>query len=382
MQKETNVVILGSSGSIGKQALEVIDKHNEKFNIIGLAAKDELNILTEQVLKYKPEYVVIGDEKYYSELKNRIDINNTEILTGVNGMTHLCALSNVDIVIVAVSGAIGILPTLKAIEAGKTIGLANKETLVSAGDIVMQKIKNSNSQMIPVDSEHSAVYQCLQGEERYLKNIWLTASGGPFRDYTYEQLEKVTLEQALRHPNWVMGPKITIDSATLMNKGLEVIEAHHLFDIDYENINVIVHKESIIHSMIELIDGSFIAHLGLPDMRIPIQYALTYPERLESPVKPLDFTTLSTLNFDKPDTKRFPALELAYQAGKQGGSMPAVLNAANEIAVDKFINGFIKFTEISKLVEEVMLKHQLVKNPSITEILEIDAWARNISHEF
>ena len=372
-----NIVILGSTGSIGRQALEVVDKHPESFRVVGIAARDEVDLLEEQVQRYKPQAVAVSDPAAYRDLKTRID-GQCEVLAGIEGICELSSLPTADIVLVAVSGAVGIKPTIAAIKAHKRVALANKETLVAAGDIVMQMAQDENVTIIPVDSEHSAIYQCLQGEERYLKNVWLTASGGPFLDLSRQQMENVTVDMALKHPNWSMGAKITIDSASLMNKGLEVIEAHHLFAVDYDRIEVLVQKESVIHSMVELVDGSFLAHLGVADMRIPIQYALTWPGRMESPARSLDFTSLTAIHFGRVDDSRFPCLNLAYEAGRAGGTMPAVLNAANEIAVNSFLIGKIKFTDIPRLVEKIMGRHRLEKEPGLETIFKADAWAREI----
>ncbi|MDD2510028.1 MAG: 1-deoxy-D-xylulose-5-phosphate reductoisomerase [Syntrophomonas sp.] len=375
-KKQSNVIILGSTGSIGRQALDVIRMHSDSFRVLGLAAKDEVKLLQEQIELYKPEYISLADRESLKQLRELGGSGVKKALPGVEGLCELASLPEVDIVLVALSGAIGILPTLAAIEARKRVALANKETLVAAGEIVMRQARQQGAAIIPVDSEHSAIFQCLAGEEKHLHRIWLTASGGPFRDFTPEQLEKVNLEMALQHPNWSMGPKITIDSATLMNKGLEVIEAHHLFGVGYNEIEVLIQAESIIHSMVELQDGSFLAHLGRPDMRIPIQYALTYPERMESPVERLDFRTLGAIHFSCPNTQAFPALALAYEAGKTGGSMPAVLNAANEVAVNFFMQRRISFSSIPSLVGRVMEMHNVVKQPDLDSILAADAWAR------
>lgn len=375
-----NIVILGSTGSIGLQALDVIARHNERFRVVGLAARNEVDVLKEQAEQFKPKAIAVGDNNAYPALKNSI-AGNVELLSGMEGLSAIAAWPDADIILVAVSGAIGILPTLSAIKAKKQIALANKETLVTAGDLVIQEIKNNNINLIPVDSEHSAIFQCLAGEKDNLKKIWLTASGGPFRDFTLQELELVNVEMALCHPNWSMGPKITIDSATLMNKGLEVIEAHHLFGVDYNDIGVLIHPQSIVHSMVELVDGAFLAHLGAADMRIPIQYAFTYPDRLPSSAQYLDFTKLAALKFQAPDIKRFPALELAYKAGRTGGTMPAVLNAANEIAVQYFLGGKIGFTLIPRLVEQVMNRHDTISEPNLEEILSVDKWARILTED-
>ncbi|HWQ76100.1 MAG TPA: 1-deoxy-D-xylulose-5-phosphate reductoisomerase [Syntrophomonas sp.] len=373
---KTNLVILGSTGSIGRQALEVVDLHPDRFNVVGLAAYNELELLEEQVKKYQPRLMALGDPSLYGQFRPRIG-NGTELLTGLEGLCQLAGYEEADTVLVALSGAVGIRPTLAAVEKSRRIALANKETLVAAGDIVMQAARDRQAEIIPVDSEHSAVFQCLQGERPYVENIWLTASGGPFRDFGAQQLEAVTVDMALSHPNWHMGPKISVDSATLMNKGLEVIEAHHLFAIDYDHIKVLVQKESVIHSMVEFADGAFLAHLGAADMRIPIQYALTYPERMISPAAHLDFTQLGAIHFAAPDVGRFPALELAIDAGRHGGTLPAVMNAANETAVWAFINRQIKFNQIAMVVDNVMQEHTITDRPALEEILEADRWARH-----
>lgn len=376
MSKEpVKVVILGSTGSIGKQTLQVIDQHPDRFKVMGLAARDEVNELAWQVEKYKPLAVALGNEGHYKQLKAQIK-PPCQIYGGVEGMCALAAGENIDAVVVALSGAVGILPTLSAIDKSRRIALANKETLVAAGDIVMNRARETGAPIIPVDSEHSAIFQCLAGENQHLRRIWLTASGGPFREFTREQLQQVTVAMALKHPNWTMGPKITVDSATLMNKGLEVIEAHHLFDVDYDNIKVLVQKESVIHSMVELVDGSFLAHLGAADMRMPIQYALSYPHRFTSGVAPLDFSEVGSIHFEQPDTGRFPLLQIAYEMGKSGGTLPAVMNAANEVAVNQFLEHKIAFLDIARLVQQVIDKHELIHHPSLQEIFTADSWAR------
>ncbi len=370
-----NVVILGSTGSIGKQALEVIDLHPDKFKVVGLAARDEVDEIAQQADKYHPISVALGDEASYGALKNQLD-REYNILVGLDGMCELAEQEGVDIVLVAVSGAIGILPTLSAINKSRRVALANKETLVAAGDIVMSLAREKKAEIIPVDSEHSAIFQCLAGEIRNLRNLWLTASGGPFREFSVDDLSRVTAAMALKHPNWKMGPKITVDSATLMNKGLEVIEAHHLFNVDYDHIKVLVQRESVIHSMVELVDGSFLGHLGVADMRIPIQYALSYPARMPSPAESLDFSQVGCIHFEKPDLVKFPLLAEAYEAGRTGGSMPAVMNAANEVAVNLFLKGEIGFLDIARLVQKVMNDHETMAKPSLEEIFEMDRWGR------
>ncbi len=376
MTKElSRVVILGSTGSIGKQALEVIDLHADRFKVVGLAARDEIDELAMQVEKYHPTMVAIGQEGCYQSLKTRLGMGY-HVVAGVEGMCELADQEDVDVVLVAVSGAIGIMPTLAGINRSRRIALANKETLVAAGDMVMSAARAKGAPIIPVDSEHSAIFQCLAGETEHLRNIWLTASGGPFRDSTQQELEGVTVDMALKHPNWKMGPKITIDSATMMNKGLEVIEAHHLFGVSYDHIKVLIQKESVIHSMVELVDGSFLGHLGAADMRIPIQYALSYPLRLISPASALDFSQIGCIHFQSPDLARFPLLSAAYEAGRVGGTLPAVMNAANEIAVYRFLNGEIGFLDIARLVEQVMNAHGILSSPSLEDVFAADKWAR------
>lgn len=375
LDRPQEVVVLGSTGSIGQQALEVIDAHPESYRLLGIAARDELELIAGQVRKYKPELVSVESPEVYSNIRSLLP-HETRVVCGMEGLCELAALDGADIVLVALSGSIGIKPTLAAIRAGKRVALANKETLVAAGEIVMSEVQRYGVDLLPVDSEHSAVFQCLAGEECHLKKIWLTASGGPFREFSREQLSSVTREMALRHPTWRMGPKITIDSATLMNKGLEVIEAHHLFSVGYDLIEVLVHRESAIHSMVELIDGSFLAHLGSADMRIPIQYALSYPSRQPTPGQPLDFVKLGQIHFEAPDLERFPALALAYAAGRAGKTMPAVMNAANEVAVNAFLAGELGFLEIAEIVSRVMAGHQVLSEPNLDTILAADTWAR------
>ncbi len=374
------ISLLGSTGSIGQQTLDVVAHHPDLFKIQALAALDEVDLLCEQVDRFDPAYVVLYDASKYQHLKDRLP-DTVQILTGLEGLCHISSLEGIDIVVVAISGAAGILPTWEAVQAGKRIALANKETLVAAGDIIMPLCQDTGSELIPVDSEHSAIFQCLRDEHKSLQQIWLTASGGPFRSFSYEQLQEVTVEMALQHPNWSMGPKITVDSATMMNKGLEVIEAHHLFQVGFDRIQVLIHPQSIVHSMVEYVDGSWLAHLGVPDMRIPIQYALTYPLRFTSPTRRLDLTSRQDLHFEQPDMERFPSLQLAYEAGRTGGTMPAVLNAANEVAVQHFLLGNIKFTDIPDLVAHVMSHHQVRAVTSVNDILQCDQNARELTWE-
>lgn len=376
---KSNIVILGSTGSIGRQALEVVDRHSDHFRVIALAAKDEVNVLAEQIKQYRPEIVGVSDREAAQKLKTLVP-NKTIVVDGFESLADLAVLDHADIILIAVSGIVGIIPTLKALKKGKRIALANKETIVTAGQIVMDEVLRQGGTIIPVDSEHSAIFQC-QETHNPIRKIILTASGGPFRDFTRVELQQVDVAMALNHPNWDMGPKISIDSATLMNKGLEVIEAHYLFSLPYNSIEVVVHRESIIHSMVQFSDNSYKAHLGASDMRIPIQYAFTYPKRYASLAPAIDFTMPMQFTFTPPDLHRFPALKLAYAAGEAGGTMPAVLNAANEVAVQKFISRDIPFLFIATLVEKVMNKHQNISKPDLDTIMEVDDWARKITEE-
>ncbi|GAB5047116.1 1-deoxy-D-xylulose-5-phosphate reductoisomerase [Thermodesulfovibrio sp. TK110] len=374
------VVILGSTGSIGKNALQVIRQFPEKFKVLGVAAKSSINLLKEQIKEFKPEYVAVYDKKACEKLKKEIKSSN--ILCGAQGVCEIAALKEADIVLSAIVGAEGLLPTFEAVKAGKVIALANKESLVMAGDLIKKQANQSKAQIIPVDSEHSAVFQCINGcNKPYIKKIWLTASGGPFRGKKSYEIENVTPQEALNHPKWKMGKRITIDSATLMNKGFEVIEAHFLFDIPVENIAVLIHPQSIVHCLVEFIDGTYLAQISNPDMKAPIALALSFPERLPDIISPIDWNTLGKLNFELPDTEVFPCLSLAYEAARLGGSMPVVLNAADEIAVEAFLSGRLKFNEIPKLIKNVMDAHRVSHPDSIEEILEIDNWARKKAME-
>jgi len=374
MQKK--VCILGSTGSIGRQVLKVIENLPQQFKVNSLAAGQNIELLAEQINLFKPKQVVVPDNESKHKLASLMGIH-PRILTGENGLNEIASEEDTDIVLVGTSGIVGLIPTLTAISAKKTIALANKETLVVAGEIVLKKIKENSVKLIPVDSEHSAIFQSLQGENlSKIAKIILTASGGAFYNRSYKELKNATPLMALQHPNWQMGKKITIDSATLMNKGLEVIEAHWLFGQPYESISVLVHAQSIIHSLVEFIDGSVKAQLGVPDMCIPIQYALTYPDRLKCPVKRLDLAKIKELTFELPDTKKFPCLKLAYIAGKTGGTMPAALNAANDVCVELFLNKKISFYQIPDIIERVMSKHSLITNPSTDDLFNTVTWAK------
>jgi 1-deoxy-D-xylulose-5-phosphate reductoisomerase len=383
--------IIGSTGSIGQQTLDVVE-HLPGYKVVGLTANRNVDRLVEQVRRYRPEVVAVGDKSLIPQLRLALQDWDGEVLSGPEGILELAARDNYDTLVSAAVGAAGIRPTLAAIQTGKTVALANKETLVAAGSIVMAEANKHNVRILPVDSEHSAIFQCLEGRSFYdLKRIHLTASGGPFRRHTIEQLTRVSFSEALAHPTWTMGGKITIDSATLMNKGLEVIEAHWLFGVDYDQIQVVIHPQSIVHSMIELMDGSLIAQLGPADMRLPIQLALVYPKRIEHPFSRMNLLEVGRLEFEPPDVERFPSLALAYEAGKVGGTMPAVLNAANELAVDAFLTEKISFTDIPRMVELSMGQHQKsgwIKEPSLDEILQSDEevrsnfgyWLRRMGH--
>jgi len=373
-----NVTVLGSTGSIGVSALDVIERNPDRFQIVALTACKNIRLLQKQIEKFRPIIVAVVNNENARKLRELIPAKfKLRIVGHKEGINEVAALESADIVISAISGAAGLIPTLTAIDAGKDIALANKETMVMAGDIVTKKAKRKRIRILPVDSEHNAIFQCLQGQKSgNLNKIILTASGGPFLNYSKAKLATVKLRDALKHPNWKMGKKITIDSASMMNKGLEVIEAKWLFNLDMSKIEVIIHPQSIVHSMVEFIDGSVLAQMGIPDMRIPIAYALSYPERINNKYQPLDLSKIKNLEFQRPDREKFPCLELAYAAGICGGTMPAVLNAANEIAVEAFLNKTINFVDLSMIIDKVLNTHNSVKDPSLEDILMADKWAR------
>ncbi|MTV47833.1 1-deoxy-D-xylulose-5-phosphate reductoisomerase [Heliobacillus mobilis] len=375
------LAILGSTGSIGRQTLDVVDQSEGRLEVGTVAAGTNWQGVLEQVRRYRPRLVAMMDSVAAEKLADALQKEDIHIpvCTGEDGLVKAACHPEVDTVVTAVSGAIGLGPTMQAIEAGKHIALANKETLVAAGALVMAAARNKGISILPVDSEHSAIFQCLQGQDRRHARLILTASGGPFRDKSVEELYHVTADDALRHPNWRMGPKITIDSATLMNKGLEVIEARWLFDTDFDDIEVLVHPQSIIHSMVEFTDSSVIAQLGLPDMRLPIQYALSYPDRWTTNWPRLNLTKMSSLTFQAPDLQRFPCLKLAIRAGRAGGTLPAVMNAANEIAVHAFLDRKIGFMDIPKIVEDAMEAHEWMREPDLLTIRRADEWARTFA---
>ena len=371
-----NVVLLGSTGSIGTSAIKVAEDLPDRIRLIGLAAGTNAELLVKQTLRHRPQAISIQDPAKARELETMLG-TTTRVYSGTDGLLALATLPAADIVLVAIVGTAGLHPALAAIRAGKDIAVASKEILVMAGETVMSEARKHGVRVLAVDSEHSAVFQCLDGKPASsVRRLWLTASGGPFRQTPREEFAGITVERALKHPSWVMGRKITIDSATLFNKGLEMIEARWLFDIDIGRVRVVVHPQSVVHSMVEFIDGSILAQLSTPDMCLPIQYALTYPDRAGSDRVQTDFAKLGSLTFEEPDVGRFPALNLARRAGEVGGTMPAVLNAANEVAVEAFCNCRISFEQISQTVAGVMERHQWIAHPSLEEILSADAWAR------
>ena len=373
------IAILGSTGSIGTQTLDVVREHSDELQVVALAAGSNKERLKEQIKEFHPKLVSLSDEKKAQELKEELAGEQVEVVCGMEGLIEVAGADSADVVVTAVVGMMGILPTMEAIKKGKDIALANKETLVTAGHLIIPMAKEYGVSILPVDSEHYAIFQSLQGEPKAaLDKILLTASGGPFRGKSAEFLETVTLEDALNHPNWSMGPKITIDSSTMVNKGLEVMEAKWLFGVDYSQIEVVIQPQSIIHSMVQYVDGAIIAQLGTPDMRVPIEYALFYPERRSLSGDRLDFSKLSQITFEKPDYKVFRGLSLAIEAGKTGGTMPTVFNAANERAVAKFLKGEIKYTDIVRSIEKCMDAHKVSAHPDLEEILATEQWVYSI----
>ncbi len=372
--------ILGSTGSIGRNTLKVVAEHPEGFRVISLAARRNIELLEEQINTFRPEVVAVFDESAAEELRRKNP--PVEVLSGERGLVDVATIEDVDIVVSAIVGSAGLIPTLSAVKAGKGIALANKEALVMAGQLIMSEARKKGTMIIPVDSEHSGLFQCLEKRNMAdVKRVILTASGGPFLRKAKDELETVTPEEALRHPNWNMGRKITIDSATLMNKGLEVIEAHWLFSLPPERIDVLLHPQSIVHSMVEFVDGSLLAQMSVPDMKGPISYALSYPERYKDVLPNLDLAEIHKLVFERPDHEKYPALSLTYDALKSGGTMPCVLNAANEVAVESFLNGEIPFTAIFMIVSDVMSEHNVLKGESIDEIMGASMWAQQCGRQ-
>ncbi len=370
------LTILGSTGSIGTQTLDVIQNDPEAYEVHGLAAGNNIELLIAQAKQFHPKVVCVSTRALADEVKQQLP-TSTHVLYGEEGLIEIAGATDADTVVTAIMGSRGLNATLAAINAGKDIGLANKETLVTAGHIVMKQAIAKGVRILPIDSEHSAIFQCMNGENRAdVKAITLTASGGSFRDRTRDELKGVTVTEALNHPNWSMGSKITIDSATMANKGLEVIEAHWLFNLNYDQIQVLLHPESIIHSYVEFVDNSIVAQLGLPDMRVPIQYALTYPGRRPTPTDSLNLAKFRTLHFSEMDFDRYPCLRMAFDSGRAGQSAPTVFNAANETAVARFLEGQISFLDIERVIESVLNRHQIVDVPDVESIVEVDAWAR------
>ena len=368
------IVLLGSTGSIGTQTLEVVSSYPEKLSVVALAAGSNVEKMEQQIRQYRPSYAVMWTEEAARELRTRVADTDVKVLSGMDGLIEISSLPEAEVVVTAIVGMIGIRPTIAAIKAGKDIALANKETLVTAGHIIMPLAKEYGVQILPVDSEHSAIFQSLNGEPKdKISKILLTASGGPFRGWTREQMEKVQVEDALKHPNWAMGRKITIDSATMVNKGLEVMEAGWLFGVTADKIKVVVQPQSIIHSMVEYVDGAVMAQLGVPDMKLPIQYALFYPDRLPMNDNKVDFFALREITFEEPDPEVFVGLKLAYEAFRIGVSMPTVFNAANEKAVSLFLDRKIGFLDIPRLIEESMRQHNVISHPTVEQILETEA---------
>ncbi len=376
--KKKKIAILGSTGSIGTQALQVIDEHPDLYEAYALTANNQVELLAEQARKFKPAVVVIANEAKYLQLKEMLSDLPIQVYAGSDALCDVAQAASIDVVLASMVGYAGLRPTINAIKAGKEIALANKETLVVAGELITELAAQYHTPILPVDSEHSAIFQCLESDNP-LEKVILTASGGPFRTFSMEQLRHVTKEQALKHPNWDMGAKITIDSATMMNKGFEVIEAKWLFGVRPEQIEVVVHPQSVIHSMVQFEDGAVKAQLGVPDMRLPIQYAFSYPKRIASSFDRLDFTQMTTLTFEQPDTEKFRCLALAYEALNQGGNMACIVNAANEIAVSAFLKEKISFIEISKLIEQTMNKVSFIKNPTYDDYVATDTEARKIA---
>lgn len=380
-----HIAILGSTGSIGKNALSVVETHPAEFNVVGLAANRDVDTLAAQIRRHRPKVAALNEPAAAAQLRERIsDIDCTEVLAGTEGLQAVATMAEAEQVLEGIGGSSGLLPTLAAIEAGKDIAFVNKEVMVMSGPLVMAAVRANDVNLIPIDGEMSAIFQCLEGQrdrQADIHQLLITASGGPFRDMSKEALRNVTPQQALRHPNWDMGAKITIDSATMMNKGLEVIEAKWLFDVPLSKINIVVHRESIVHSMVEWTDGCTLAQLGATDMRVMIQYALTYPRRLATPVPRLDLREARTLHFEPVDVDKFPCVSLAYTAAEVGGTLPVVLSSADEVVVDAFLENRIRFTDIPAILRGVMDKHVVMPHPNLDDILAVDAWAKSAAQE-
>ena len=376
-----NIAILGSTGSIGKNALDVARNFPGEFKVVGLTAKSDVDTLYAQVREFKPKFICVSDSGAALKLKAKVGAK-IKFFTGEEGLRELVKEKAIDEVLVAITGTGALAPLLSALDSKKSIALANKESLVMAGAIVMQRARKNNVEILPIDSEQSAIWQCLRGEDRSrLKNIYLTASGGPFRKTSARNMKDISMKEVLRHPRWKMGRKITVDSATLMNKGLELLEAMSLFDLPVDRIKILIHPEAIVHSMVEFVDGVVMAQLSNTDMRIPIQYALTYPKRMKNTLAGIDFLKLRSLNFEKPDLNKFPCLKLSFLAAQELGTMPAAMNSANEASVDEFLKGRLAFIKISAVIEKVLSKHKNIVNPNLRDILEADKWGREEAYK-
>lgn len=377
------IALLGSTGSIGTQALDVIRDHADQFSVEVLSAQNNLELLISQVIEFEPNAVVIGNEALYEDLSNAINHLPVKVFCGISALEQVVEMDSIDMVLTAMVGFAGLNPTIAAINAGKHIALANKETMVVAGELIMKQAKEKGVAIIPVDSEHSALFQSLIGEDiRSIEKVILTASGGPFLDMSVEELKRVSPQDALKHPNWAMGPKITVDSATMMNKGLEVIEAKWLFDLSPAQIDVVIHPQSVIHSMVQFIDGSVKAQMGPPDMKLPIQYALSFPDRLNSGFKRLNFTEYPNLTFQVPEPKIFRNLAISFETLEKGGNWPCIMNAANEIAVEAFLNEKIRFLEIPEVIEQTLVKSQHIQKPSLADLIDSDRMGREIARQY
>ena len=381
-----HLAILGSTGSIGQNALSVVETHSDEFVVAGLAANTSIDRMEQQVRRFRPRLIAVRDKTAANQLRKRLkDIKNVEVLSGSEGVSAVATMAEADLVLEAMGGGAGLLPTLEAIQSGKDLAFVNKEVLVMCGSLIMEAAKEHGVRLLPVDSEISAIFQCLSNNDRdgqsEIHRLILTGSGGPFRQTPIAQLDSVTPQQALQHPNWRMGEKITIDSATMMNKGFEVIESKWFFDVELSQIEVVIHPESIIHSMVEFVDGSLLAQLGVSDMRVPIQYALTYPCRFPTSVPRLDLAQIGALHMEPVDSEKFPCLELAYSAAKVGGTLPTVLSSADEVVVQAFLNQQIGFRDIPNYLEEVMTRHDIIFQPTLDDILAADRWARSVTHE-
>jgi 1-deoxy-D-xylulose-5-phosphate reductoisomerase len=384
MSRRRTLAVLGATGSIGRSTLDVVRRHAGRFRVMVLAANRQTDLLLRQAREFSPRVLAVADPRAAAEVRARVRswAQPPRVLVGPEGVAQAAAWPGVDLVVSALVGTVGLLPTLAAIRAGHDVALANKESLVIAGELVMAAVRRHRVRLLPVDSEHAAVAQCLQGQAGVkVRRLLLTASGGPFASFSSERLQRVTAAQALRHPTWSMGPKVTVDSATLMNKGLEIIEAHHLFNVPYDRIEVVIHPQSLVHSMVEFVDGSVLAQLASPDMRLPIQTALTAPERIPSLIPPLVFHRAFGLQFGPPDLRRFPCLALAYRAGRAGGTQPAVMSAANEVAVRAFLDGACSFPGIPRLIKRVLARHRETGPATLARVLAADAWARRTAEE-